>query len=161
MKSFCESITLDKLVKRPIERWLSNIHTMTLAIFDLDNTSLSGDSDHGWGNFLIRKKTSWMEKTIGELTKSFISNTNKEALAKYKYSAFSFTRLAEHLTGELKVLREEFMETVILPIIGIKARALAELHKRLTMACYFKYLQGRLLFVWRLCGLQANIYLLF
>lgn len=29
---------------------------MTLAIFDLDNTLLSGDSDHGWGNFLVRKK---------------------------------------------------------------------------------------------------------
>ncbi len=134
---------------------------MTLAIFDLDNTTLSGDSNHGWGNFLIRKNIVDGKKTIGELTKSFISNTNKEALAIYKYSALSFTPLTEQLAGELKVLHEELMETVILPVIGIKTRALVELHKRLTMDCYFKYLQGRLLFVWRLCGLQANIYLLF
>ena len=26
---------------------------MTLAIFDLDNTLLHGDSDHAWGQFLI------------------------------------------------------------------------------------------------------------
>ena len=28
---------------------------MALAIFDLDNTLLSGDSDHLWGQFLARK----------------------------------------------------------------------------------------------------------
>ena len=27
----------------------------TLAIFDLDNTLLGGDSDHAWGEFLINK----------------------------------------------------------------------------------------------------------
>ena len=26
---------------------------MTLALFDLDNTLLGGDSDHAWGEFLI------------------------------------------------------------------------------------------------------------
>ena len=28
---------------------------MTLALFDLDNTLLSGDSDYEWGRFLVRK----------------------------------------------------------------------------------------------------------
>ena len=28
---------------------------MTLAIFDLDNTLLDGDSDHAWGEFLIQQ----------------------------------------------------------------------------------------------------------
>ena len=28
---------------------------MTLAIFDLDNTLLSGDSDYEWGCFLVKK----------------------------------------------------------------------------------------------------------
>src|SRR6218665_2943502 len=28
---------------------------MTLAIFDLDNTLLAGDSDHAWGEFLISR----------------------------------------------------------------------------------------------------------
>ena len=26
---------------------------MALAIFDLDNTLIAGDSDHGWGEFLV------------------------------------------------------------------------------------------------------------
>ena len=29
---------------------------MTLALFDLDNTLLSGDSDYEWGQFLVQKK---------------------------------------------------------------------------------------------------------
>ena len=29
---------------------------MALAIFDLDHTLLSGDSDHTWGQFLVDKK---------------------------------------------------------------------------------------------------------
>ncbi|MBS3801088.1 MAG: HAD-IB family hydrolase, partial [Thioalkalivibrio sp.] len=28
---------------------------MALALFDLDNTLLAGDSDHAWGEFLIRR----------------------------------------------------------------------------------------------------------
>lgn len=28
---------------------------MRLAIFDLDNTLLAGDSDHAWGEFLIEQ----------------------------------------------------------------------------------------------------------
>ena len=28
---------------------------MTLAIFDLDNTLLAGDSDHAWGEFLVER----------------------------------------------------------------------------------------------------------
>ena len=28
---------------------------MTLALFDLDNTLLGGDSDHAWGMFLVAK----------------------------------------------------------------------------------------------------------
>lgn len=33
----------------------TNPNRMTLAIFDLDNTLLGGDSDHEWGNFVISK----------------------------------------------------------------------------------------------------------
>jgi phosphoserine phosphatase len=28
---------------------------MTLAIFDLDNTLLAGDSDHAWGEYLMEQ----------------------------------------------------------------------------------------------------------
>lgn len=29
---------------------------MALAIFDLDNTLIAGDSDHSWGQFLVSEK---------------------------------------------------------------------------------------------------------
>ncbi|MDF3012113.1 MAG: family hydrolase, partial [Cellvibrio sp.] len=29
---------------------------MALAIFDLDNTLIAGDSDHSWGVFLVEKQ---------------------------------------------------------------------------------------------------------
>ncbi|HEY5717841.1 MAG TPA: HAD-IB family hydrolase, partial [Motiliproteus sp.] len=29
---------------------------MALAIFDLDNTLIAGDSDHAWGEFLVERK---------------------------------------------------------------------------------------------------------
>ncbi|CAA6801038.1 MAG: Phosphoserine phosphatase (EC, partial [uncultured Thiotrichaceae bacterium] len=29
---------------------------MTLALFDLDHTLINGDSDHAWGNFLVKKE---------------------------------------------------------------------------------------------------------
>ena len=28
---------------------------LTLALFDLDNTLLAGDSDHAWGQFLVEE----------------------------------------------------------------------------------------------------------
>ncbi|MEO1873374.1 MAG: HAD-IB family hydrolase, partial [Cobetia sp.] len=28
---------------------------MSLAIFDLDNTLIAGDSDHAWGEFLVEQ----------------------------------------------------------------------------------------------------------
>lgn len=30
-------------------------HRVPLAIFDLDNTLLAGDSDYGWGRFLVEQ----------------------------------------------------------------------------------------------------------
>jgi HAD superfamily hydrolase (TIGR01490 family) len=102
---------------------------MTLAIFDLDNTLLSGDSDHGWGNF-------WVEKNIvdgkwyRELNEKFYEQYKRGTLDIIEYSAFSFEPLARHSMAELKVLHEQFMNTVILPMIGEKATDLVRFHKQ-------------------------------
>ena len=34
--------------------WVKGKH-VALAIFDLDNTLLAGDSDHAWGEFLVQQ----------------------------------------------------------------------------------------------------------
>jgi len=103
--------------------------TMTLAIFDLGNTLLSGDSDRSWGNFLVRKKIvdGGCYKRSNE---KFYEQYRQGVLDIYEYSSFSFAPLTRHSMEELKVLHEEFMGIVILPMIGSKATELVQFHKQ-------------------------------
>ena len=102
---------------------------MTLAIFDLDNTLLSGDSDHGWGEFLVRKKIV-DGKTYRRSNEKFYQKYQQGTLDIFEYSAFSFTPLAAHTMEELAVLHEEFMRDIICPMIGHKAKSLVERHRQ-------------------------------
>jgi HAD superfamily hydrolase (TIGR01490 family) len=101
---------------------------MTLVLFDLDNTLLSGDSDHEWGNFLISKNLvdAASYKASNE---AFFAQYKLGTLDIYEYSAFSFKPLAEHTMDELKTLHAEFMENIIHPMIGQKARDLVSAHR--------------------------------
>ncbi len=102
---------------------------MALVLFDLDNTLLGGDSDHEWGNFLVKK---------GLVDGPSYTAANDAFYEKYKagcldiveYSAFSFTPLSQHSMAELQVLHAEFMESVIRPMVGKKAKLLVEKHRR-------------------------------
>ncbi len=101
---------------------------MTLAIFDLDNTLLSGDSDHGWGNFLVEKKLVDVEhyKAANE---RFYELYTLGRLDIFEYSAFSFQPLTQFSMEELEVLHNEFMDEVVRPMIGDKARSLVHHHQ--------------------------------
>ena len=101
---------------------------MTLAIFDLDNTLLSGDSDHGWGNFLVQKKLV-DENSYREANEKFYEMYKQGNLDIYEYSAFSFKPLAERSMEELRLLHKEFMQDVIMPMIGSKAKSLVKFHR--------------------------------
>lgn len=101
---------------------------MILAIFDLDNTLLSGDSDHGWGEFLVRKKL--VDEThYRAANEKFYEQYKQGKLDIHEYSRFSFTPLAEHSMEELAALHDEFMQAVIQPMIGEKAKALVNYHQ--------------------------------
>jgi len=101
---------------------------MTLALFDLDNTLLSGDSDHEWGNFLISKNL--VDRTSYKAANdAFYAQYKQGSLDIFEYSAFSFFPLTQHPMSFLNVLHEEFMDTVILPLIGQKAIDLVESHR--------------------------------
>ena len=102
---------------------------MTLAIFDLDNTLLSGDSDHGWGNFLVRKKLV-DEESYSSTNERFYELYKRGLLDIHEYSAFSFQPLTEHSMEELKKLHDEFMRDVILPMMGVKAKLLIQQHQQ-------------------------------
>jgi len=101
---------------------------MTVALFDLDNTLLSGDSDHEWGNFLI-KKGLVDEKLYKDANDDFHLQYREGRLDIFEYTAFSFQPLSEHTVEELDLLHEEFMATVISPMIGRKALQLVQTHR--------------------------------
>ena len=102
---------------------------MPLALFDLDNTLLAGDSDYEWGRFLIKKGL--VDETYYEAENNrFFEQYKQGALDIYEFCAFSFQPLAEHGMERLQALRAEFMRDVIEPMIGGRARAVVDKHKQ-------------------------------
>jgi len=101
---------------------------MTLALFDLDNTLLSGDSDYEWGNFLVKKKLV-DEVRYERANQKFYEDYKAGTLDIYEFSAFTFEVLTRFSMSELDILHQEFMHEVILPLITEKARALVAKHQ--------------------------------
>ncbi len=103
---------------------------MTLVLFDLDNTLLSGDSDYEWGGFLVSQNIV-DEKTYQEANQKFYDDYKAGKLDIVEFSAFSFEPLSRLSMQELAKLHQRFMETVIRPLITDKARKLVEKHRSL------------------------------
>ncbi len=101
---------------------------MTLAIFDLDNTLLNGDSDYEWGNFLISKNLV-DSAHYKRLNDKFCEQYKRGTLDIFEYSEFSFEPLSKHSMEELNLLREEFVTTIINPFISQEAIDLVSWHK--------------------------------
>ena len=101
---------------------------MALALFDLDNTLLDGDSDFEWGNFLVAKKLV-DEKEYETANNYFYEQYKQGSLDIYEYSAFSFKPLSLRSREELDSLHEEFMRTMILPRIKPKSVELVRKHQ--------------------------------
>jgi len=101
---------------------------MNLAIFDLDNTLLAGDSDYTWGNFLISKGIVDATHYQKENDRFYREYQNK-TLDIFEYQRFVLTPLMAMSKAEMLVLRSEFMETCINPIRLPKADALVEKHR--------------------------------
>ena len=101
---------------------------MTLALFDLDNTLLSCDSDYEWGRFLVDKQL--VDPVAYEAANDRFYEQHKQGtLDIYEFSAFSFHPLTQHSMDELAELHAEFMQTVIRPQMGSPARALLDQHR--------------------------------
>lgn len=101
---------------------------MALAIFDLDNTLIAGDSDYLWGKFLIQK---------GAVDAEFFESENERFYAMYKagtldimeYQHFSLKPLTHYDMATLIGWHDEFMKQLIEPIYLPKAQALVDEHR--------------------------------
>jgi HAD superfamily hydrolase (TIGR01490 family) len=102
---------------------------MTLALFDLDNTLLSGDSDYEWGQFLVKKDL--VDKKDYEVANMrFYEQYKQGVLDIYEWSAFTFKPLSEHSMGALALLHSEYMQQVIKPLMGDIAKSVIESHRQ-------------------------------
>ena len=101
---------------------------MQLALFDLDNTLLAGDSDFEWGRFLI---------TVGAIDEELHLARNAQFYEDYKqgtldihaFLEFQLKPLSHHPRAQLDAWHAQYMDRVIRPMITDKARALVEKHR--------------------------------
>ena len=101
---------------------------MPLAIFDLDNTLLAGDSDHSWGEFLVAH--GYVDSTeYAKKNDKFYDDYNKGKLDIHAYLEFSLNILAKIPMAELRLLRATFINEYIIPMQLPKARALLKKHR--------------------------------
>ncbi|MDG1310643.1 MAG: HAD-IB family hydrolase [Porticoccaceae bacterium] len=101
---------------------------MALAIFDLDNTLIAGDSDHGWGEFLVAKNKVDVEY-YRMMNDRFYQDYEAGCLDIYAYLDFSLAPLAQIPSAELQLLHNEFMQAVIEPMRLNKASDLIQRHR--------------------------------
>jgi HAD superfamily hydrolase (TIGR01490 family) len=100
---------------------------MKLALFDLDNTLLSGDSDYEWGQFLVDQGV--LERAAYEAqNREFYEQYAAGTLDIHEFLGFALRPLAEHSAADLARWHAEFMRLRIRPMIGDKARALVRGH---------------------------------
>jgi HAD superfamily hydrolase (TIGR01490 family) len=99
-----------------------------LAIFDLDNTLLAGDSDYSWGEFLVQKKLVDAQ-TYAEANDRFYQQYKAATLDIHEYLRFSLAPLTQFSLDDLAVLHGEFMSDFIEPMMLPKAKALLQQHR--------------------------------
>ncbi len=102
---------------------------MALAIFDLDNTLIAGDSDHSWGEFLINKGLVEAEY-YQQQNDGFYQAYQAGTLNITEYLHFALEPLTRLPIDKLNDLHNEFMDTYIEPLMLPKACALLHKHKR-------------------------------
>ncbi len=101
---------------------------MTLALFDLDNTLIGGDSDYLWGDFLVSRSVVdpvQYQKRNKVFYQDYVSgNLDAEA-----YLRFALSPLVNIEPAQLSQLHKEFMLERIEPIWLPAAESLVEKHR--------------------------------
>jgi HAD superfamily hydrolase (TIGR01490 family) len=110
------------------------IAQVDLALFDLDNTLLAGDSDYAWAQFLIAR---------GVLDRARYEARNDAFYKQYlageldirEFLEFQLAPIARRPRAELDAWHAEFMREKVLPMILPKARALVARHRERGDVC--------------------------
>lgn len=102
---------------------------MALALFDLDNTLIAGDSDYLWGCFLAEKGL--VDRyTYEEANLRFYEDYKNGVLDIHEFLSFALSPLAENESSVLRALHEEFMVNKIQPIMTEGGKAKIATHQQ-------------------------------
>lgn len=107
---------------------------MNLALFDLDNTLLTGDSDFEWSQFLIDQ---------GVLDRELFEAKNLEFYEQYKagtldihvFLDFQLKPLSRHSRKELDQWHQDFMRKKIHPMMSSAGKKLVASHREAGDIC--------------------------
>src|SRR5262245_66484093 len=101
---------------------------MRLALFDLDNTLLAGDSDYEWGQFLVDRGV--LERASYEAqNRVYYEQYVAGTLDIHEFLGFALRPLAEHSPEDLGRWHADFMASRVRPMIGTPARELVQRHQ--------------------------------
>ena len=101
---------------------------MNLAIFDLDNTLLDGDSDYNWGIYLV-KKGYLDEEEYKVKNQKFFEEYQAGKLDIFAFAEFQFQFLKNNTRKFLNDVRSDYIDEVIKPMVLKKAVDLVSQHK--------------------------------
>jgi HAD superfamily hydrolase (TIGR01490 family) len=101
---------------------------VNLCLFDLDDTLLPLDSDHAWGEFIIR--LGWVdERAYRRANDAHYADYQAGRLDIHAYIDFVTAPLRERSAGEAAAAHERFMREVITPQLRPQALELVREHQ--------------------------------
>ena len=101
---------------------------MQLALFDLDNTLLAGDSDFEWAQFLISQGVLDSELHQADNVK-FYEDYKAGTLDIHAFLEFQLRPLSLHPRSQLDAWHALYMEQKVRPMMTEKARQLIQKHR--------------------------------
>ena len=102
--------------------------SQNLALFDLDNTLLAGDSDYNWSLFLISEGL-LDAKTHHDRNEQFYQDYKNGCLNIVEFLKFQLQLLSQHKKVFLDELHLKYMQKIIRPMMTVKAQSLVDQHK--------------------------------
>lgn len=102
---------------------------MALAIFDLDNTLLSGDSDYLWGQFLVENNIvdgTWYQQANQDFYDQYLAGT----MDIFEFLAFQLKPLADNSLIDLHRWRKQYLAEKIEPILLLEGRSFITQHQQ-------------------------------
>ncbi|MCP5278069.1 MAG: HAD family hydrolase [Thiobacillus sp.] len=101
---------------------------MRLALFDLDNTLLAGDSDFEWAQYLIEQGV--LDREVYEArNQAFYDHYKAGTLDIHEFLDFQLMPLARHSREQLDAWHRDYMARKVIPMVAPGTAALLENHR--------------------------------